>query len=186
MPARQLPERPSLDQYRKQAKERARVDGVALTQAQFAIAREHGFDSWPKFAKHIETLRIRREVASLTDPVAAFMKAATAPREAHASGTIEEAELILAALSGRGGRHDLHRGHSRGRTARPRIQLARSPSSVTVKAGPLDCDALTYLCFSPCLGLDKSRSATRLSGPREALLDAGASANTGWCAEPSI
>src|SRR5688572_18399009 len=27
-----------------------------LAQAQFAIAREHGFASWPKFARHLEEL----------------------------------------------------------------------------------------------------------------------------------
>src|SRR3981081_1625854 len=28
----------------------------ALTSAQFVIARSHGFESWPKFVKHIEAL----------------------------------------------------------------------------------------------------------------------------------
>ena len=36
--------------------------------------------------------------------------------------------------------------------------LARDPSSVHAKSGPLDCDALTYLCFSRYLRLDLRRS----------------------------
>ena len=65
-----LPICPNLDQYRTQAKEllaacdagdpeslarvtdnRSRSDGPLLSDAQLALAREHGFDSWPKF-KH--------------------------------------------------------------------------------------------------------------------------------------
>jgi hypothetical protein len=61
MDARELPARPSLEQYKKQAKDLVKIKrqpGVRLTlaNAQFAIAREHGFESWPKFAKHIEAL----------------------------------------------------------------------------------------------------------------------------------
>ena len=69
---------------------------VALADAQFVIAREHGFDSWPKFAKHIETLTITRDVEALTDPVAAFFEAAGPPRAGHSSGTLERAEAIRA------------------------------------------------------------------------------------------
>src|SRR5438094_7237301 len=85
MPARELPDRPNLDQYKKQAKElvKAAKAGDArafalmrehhprlthasddelrrrrftLADAQLVVARWHGFESWPKFAKHIETI----------------------------------------------------------------------------------------------------------------------------------
>ena len=79
MAARNLPARPSLEQYRKQAKElvkafasgdRAAIDRVRqhhprftkargrlpLADAQLVIAREHGLESWPKFTKHLEAL----------------------------------------------------------------------------------------------------------------------------------
>ena len=57
--------------------------------------------------------------------------------------------------------------------------LARNPSSATAKGGPLGWDALTYLCFSRYLTLDRTRSDGFFSTAR-ALLDAGASPNTGW------
>src|SRR5689334_8512224 len=38
----------------KQAAERR--TRCLLADAQFFVAREHGFDSWPKFAAHVETL----------------------------------------------------------------------------------------------------------------------------------
>src|SRR5438876_6692473 len=112
MPARKLPVRPDLDQYKKQAKELLAAcksgDAVALARvavhhrgsrltladAQFVIAREHGFDSWPKFSRHIEQLVLARTVAAITDPVAAFLEAAGGPRYGFASGTLEQAELI--------------------------------------------------------------------------------------------
>src|ERR1700682_2274882 len=86
MPAQELPARPNLDQYKKRAKElvKAAKAGEArafalmrehhprlkkasddeLRRAKFALAdaqllitaRWHGFASWPKFAKHIETI----------------------------------------------------------------------------------------------------------------------------------
>jgi ankyrin repeat protein len=60
-----------------------------------------------------------------------------------------------------------------------RAFLSREPKSATAKGGPHDWDALTYLCFSRYLRLDKARSDAfvRTAG---ILLDAGASANTGW------
>ncbi len=80
-----LPPRPSLEQYKKQAKDIIKlgksgdpevvqriekyhprcgqllISGTlssqfALSDAQLVIAREHGFESWPKFAKHVEEL----------------------------------------------------------------------------------------------------------------------------------
>ena len=75
---RSLPPRPSLGQLRKQAKElirqfragddavleRFRAQGVprnfgrvSLADAQFVLAREHGFDSWPKLKRHIESVQ---------------------------------------------------------------------------------------------------------------------------------
>jgi ankyrin repeat protein len=82
---RELPPHPSLEQYRKQAKDlikswklgdseavqriatyhprwrnapvsETRNSRFTVADAQLVIAREHGFESWPKFAKHIEGL----------------------------------------------------------------------------------------------------------------------------------
>src|ERR1700759_2430530 len=107
MPDRELPARPNLEQYKKQAKDLAKDCGlgvtdalarvrtyhprfsqtgeesretrVALTDAQLVIAREHGFESWPRFAAHITTANLERSLASINDPVAAFILAACVP-----------------------------------------------------------------------------------------------------------
>ena len=57
----QLPVRPSLEQLRKRAKEklkdlRAGDPAATLSDAQFAIAREYGFESWPKLVHHVESV----------------------------------------------------------------------------------------------------------------------------------
>jgi ankyrin repeat protein len=61
-PRRRLPERPSLEQLRKQAKEhldtlRAADPSMKLADAQHALAQEYGFDSWPTLVHHIESLQ---------------------------------------------------------------------------------------------------------------------------------
>lgn len=91
----ELPARPSLEQYKKQAKELVRgvaarnldaldsvrrwhprfrksaddrIAAITLTDAQLILARSHAFPSWPKFAAHLETLATLR---ALEDPSAA-------------------------------------------------------------------------------------------------------------------
>ena len=61
-PRRHLPERPSLEQLRKQAREhlhalRAANPSVNLAAAQHALAREYGFESWPKLVHHVESMQ---------------------------------------------------------------------------------------------------------------------------------
>jgi hypothetical protein len=85
MPARDLPARPNLEQYRKQAKDLLkqwrRGDNEALRRlrehhphppvqplladAQLVVAREHGIESWPRFVKTIETASGRLSSASV-------------------------------------------------------------------------------------------------------------------------
>ena len=53
-----LPARPSLEQLRKQAKDRlASMPDAKLADAQFALARDYGFDSWPKLVRHVDGLQ---------------------------------------------------------------------------------------------------------------------------------
>lgn len=99
MDAKQLPARPSLEQFRKQAKElvkeRSSPEAIrrikrghprltklteaqiaeakfSLADAQWVIAREHAFESWPKFSKHIQGL-VKKD-----SPVSRFELAADA------------------------------------------------------------------------------------------------------------
>jgi ankyrin repeat protein len=219
MDAKSLPARPSLEQYKKQAKElvklfRAaqsrkssnsealpseiiqRVKGhhprfarlpnediarekIALADAQFVIAREHGFESWPKFAKQVEALEEANFAASVSEPIEAFLVAASVPRDtSHSSGTLDRAEAILAAHPAVA-MANIYTATILGDAAGVQKFLALDAHDATAKGGPYGWDALTYLCFSRYLRLDRAKSDTFVAAAR-ALLDAGADANTGW------
>ena len=75
---RRLPERPSLEQLRKQAKEhldtlRAADPSVNLAAAQHALAREYGFESWPKLVHHVESMQPARLRSIALDSVSMKM-----------------------------------------------------------------------------------------------------------------
>ena len=71
-----LPARPSLEQLRKQAKDRlASMPEAKLADAQFALAHDYGFDSWPKLVRHVEALQspaIAQHDCMAHDMVAAY------------------------------------------------------------------------------------------------------------------
>jgi hypothetical protein len=82
-----LPERPSLDHLRKQAKQRKRDRRIGLSRAQFELAREYGFESWPKLVHHVQASRLHgieralvlADTSSLTGFLSADRAAATTP-----------------------------------------------------------------------------------------------------------
>jgi len=116
---------------------------------------------------------------STTDPVTDFIIAACVPRDAsHASGELGEADAILATHP-EVATADIHCAAILADEVGVRRFLAEDPANATAKGGPHGWDALTHLCFSRYLRLDPSRSA-RFVSAATALLDAGASANTGW------
>lgn len=226
MPHRSLPDRPNLEQYRKQAKEllrdfragepvaetrvsthhprvrnltseqsreqvskqphkqskgqgRKQAQVLTLADAQLVIAREHGYPSWTEFAKHIETLRIIRSIEELDDPHNTFIEVACVDRHGwHSGGTLDHAEMILARYPNVAAA-SIFSSAVLGNEAAVRDWLKRDPSLATAKGGPHTWDALTYLCFSRYLRIDKDRSASFVICTR-ALLEAGANANTGW------
>lgn len=85
----ELPSRPSLEQLRKQAKERrGATPGATLADAQFALAREYGFESWPKLVRHVEALA-RPEVEQ-QDRIARDMVAAYRDRDEAAAARLND------------------------------------------------------------------------------------------------
>jgi len=214
METKPLSARPSLEQYKKQAKELVKsfrseqslkssgsqaIQRVkkhhprfadlpdeqiastrfALADAQFVIAIEHGFESWPKFAKHVEEVANATFAAAVSDPVGAFIEAACVPRDSmHSSGTLERAEAILAAHP-EVASSNIYTTAILGDVVGVRRSLALDARNAAAKGGPYGWDALTHLCFSRYLRLERARSKGFLAAAK-ALLDAGASANTGW------
>ena len=208
MDPKSLPARPSLEQYKKQAKDLLKayrsadvetiqrvkrnhprfeklaehshvlplgfdISKFALADAQLVIAREHGFESWPKFAKRIDV--INSEAAARVNPIAAFIEAAIW------HGTLEAAEAILAAHPGIA-RTSIHVAAILGDDAAVRRFIAADPRNITKKEAPYEGDAVVYLCLSKYLRLEPARSAGFLRAAT-ALLDAGADPNTGFTAK---
>jgi len=114
-----------------------------------------------------------------SDPLASFIEAACVPLDSgHASGTLERAEAILAAHPGIAS-SSVHAAAILGDDAGVRRFIELDAGNATAKGGPHDWDALTHLCFSRYLRLDRTRSDGFVRSAK-ALLDAGASANTGF------
>jgi ankyrin repeat protein len=113
------------------------------------------------------------------DPVAAFIRAASVPLDAaHVSGTLDEATALLAAHPDLPAR-SIYAAAALGDEAAVKRFLAQRPEYASAKGGPHGWDALTYVCFSRYLRLDPARS-DGLVRTATALLEAGASASTGW------
>jgi ankyrin repeat protein len=202
MEPKPLPTRPSLEQYKKQAKELLKayrsadpesirraarnhprfeklaepefdISKFAFADAQLVIAREHGFESWPKFSKQIEV--INSQMAAQSDPLAAFIEAAIW------HGTLDAATAILAAHP-EIARTSIHAAAILGDDATVRRFISLDPGNATRKERPFDGDALVYLCLSKYLRLDPARAPAFLRAAT-ALLDAGADPNTGFVAK---
>ena len=206
MPDRILPARPNLEQYKKQAKELAhdcaaglpaalarlrrhhhhhrdvKADlscPIALADAQLVIAREHNFASWPQLASHIQKVAMIRSMESLPDPANAFIEVASVDLHGwHDSGTTDYAEMILARYP-KVATANIYAAAVLGDEATVRDFITHDGSLATSKGGPHDWDALTYLCFSRYLRLDKSRSDA-FTATAQLLLGAGADANACW------
>ncbi|MDQ6633481.1 MAG: ankyrin repeat domain-containing protein [Gemmatimonadota bacterium] len=114
-----------------------------------------------------------------SEPLAEFIKFACVPRDAwHQSGTLERAESIRAAHPDVA-TADIRAAAILGDDATVRRFIEADRTSATSKGGPYGWDALTHLCFSRYLRLDRTRS-DGIVRAAEALLDAGASPNTGF------
>jgi len=105
-----------------------------------------------------------------------FIVAASAPRSAHPTGTLDDADAILASHP-EVAAADIYVVAILGDHVGVRRLLAHERGRATAKGGPYGWDALTYLCFSRYLRLRGSDGFVRAA---EALLDAGTDPNTGF------
>jgi ankyrin repeat protein len=111
--------------------------------------------------------------------IAEFITAACVPLDGgHATGTLDEANAILAAHP-EVATASIHTAAIVGDDDTVRRFLALDAGNATAIGGPRRWDALTHLCFSRYLRLDRARSDGFVRAAA-ALLDAGASANSGW------
>lgn len=114
-----------------------------------------------------------------SDSYDAFIIASVVPRNAaHVSGDLSRSRSLLSAHPELA-RRDIYTASIVGDHEAVRDFVARDAALATARGGPNAWDALTYLCFSRYLRLERERSDDFVRAAT-ALLDAGASANSGF------
>jgi len=120
--------------------------------------------------------------------LADFLVAASASRGpgsgGHASGTLDRANELLAAHPSIAG-NTIYAAAVLGDETAIRHFISVDKGNATIKGGPYEWDALTWLCFSKYLRLDPARSDAFIRSAA-ALLEAGADANTGFYEDPHL
>ena len=186
MTARQLPERPSIDQLKHQAKDLLRAarahdaDALArfrtlpafarqsdadlsraslgLHDAQSVIAREYGLDSWNALRERVEELTL--EFGAATD---GFIEAAT-------DGRADRAERLLA-LYPAIARANVYAALVLGDRDTVERRLAERPGLATERGGPRGWEPLHYVCYTSVGARSGSREAGLVAIARR-LIDA--------------
>jgi ankyrin repeat protein/uncharacterized glyoxalase superfamily protein PhnB len=193
MSTKQLPSRPSLDHLKHQAKdllqafqagspeaiqriktshpefanateEEIRAAKFALSDAQLVIAREYGFESWPKLKTHVDA------VAQGDDPkVAAFLQAACGGNQMEANRLLGETPSLSQA--------NIYTAAMLGEADVVERMLKKEPALATRKGGPKEWDALLYLSHSH-FHRENERRADGIIRAAKSLLAHGADPNT--------
>lgn len=163
--ARSLPARPDLRFLKDEAKRRRKAaEFGSLAEAQFTIAREHGFGSWPQLSTYVQTRRL-----DIAGRAAALVRAARSS-DVRTAMTLLAAEPDLA-------RHDLATACVTGESAVVARILARQPAAATTPTGPDGLPPILYAAFSRLLRAEPDR-APGIRRVVRLLLESGADPNT--------
>jgi len=164
---RSLPARPDLRRLRDEAKARRRGgEFPTLALAQLAIAREHGFASWPRLKTQVEALTLE-----------AGERAEALVRSA-CSSDVRRARALLQVDPPLAG-HDLACACVSGEAAEVARRLRREPGLARTAVAPLGREPILYACFSRLLRTEPERAAGIRAVVR-LLLDAGADPNAAF------
>jgi Ankyrin repeats (3 copies) len=195
-----LPERPNLEHYRRLAKELVKVhkadaigewvkrwmdrskDEIAdfarrrlsarctLADAQFVVARSHGFESWPKFSKHLEALARKSPVSRFEEAADAIVGGDIATLRRLLS---EDSKLVRATSTREHGSTLLHYVSANGvesyrqKTPRNIVEIAE----ILLRAGAeIDATANVYGGGCTTLALAATSVHPERAGVQEALL----------------
>jgi hypothetical protein len=162
-----LPERPNLEQLKKQAREAAKASGIKLSEAQFHVAQGYGFASWPKLKQHVELVEsYSREPDVLAGDD--FLSLACLGYGQDDAARWERATEMLMNDPSIASRDTWH-------AAACANAAAIVPAEASLQHEPFGWEPLLYLCFSR---VPMSEAATVATA--NALLDAGADPNAGF------
>jgi ankyrin repeat protein len=196
-----LPDDPSFEQLRKQAKDlrdqaRAGVPGAldlvgahhpagahapSLAGAQLVVARRHGFPSWAALKRHVETIRRYRRVPDQVDTAASpadeflLLACLRYGRDDNPARWQRAAELLAARPELT--RASVHAAAAAADTEALTALLAADPSLATAEGGPFGWAPILYQAYArhdPAITPQATVRAARL------LLDNGADPNAGY------
>jgi hypothetical protein len=201
LPAVPLPDNPSLEQLRKQAKDlrdlaRAGVSGalalvaahhpdgahpVGLAGAQLVVARHYGFTSWSRLKRHLEIIeryrRVPDEVAEPATPADRFLALACLRYGGDdVPARWERAAHLLADQPGIA-RSSIHAAAAAADEAGVRALLQDDPALAGHEGGPYGWEPLLYLMYARH---DLAVSEAATLGTARLLLDHGADPNAGY------
>lgn len=213
MPTRPLPDNPSLESLRKQAKAlrrdfgtaasgaaRALVaefdpraieagDGLTLAGAQRVIARSYGFASWPRLHEHVE---VRQRFTRFPEPLGELppdpgpddLLQLACLNYTHDSEMAFVRARELLITTPELATANVHTMAATGAVDAITTLLAEDPTAARRTGGPFGWEPLGYLCYSRIGDVGDGRSALATA---RALLAAGADPNTGflWQGMPS-
>ena len=191
MTTSQFPERPNLEQLKKQAKDllasareknpaalarfralpalAAKTDAelaalhLALHDAQSAVARELGFPSWNALRERVEELTLKFDEA-----VAEFARGSIDRRLARAQRLLDLYPQMIAA--------DFYAAVAFGDAAAVRGHLEKNPALATQKGGPLKWEPILYVAHSRWA----EKNSAGLVAVARLLLERGADPNTSY------
>ena len=174
-----LPEEPSLEQLRNQAKDLRDASAVPLWEAQLAVARRYGFTSWTRLKRHVEIVtrysrfpdRVRTDNAADT-----FLRLACLSYADDEPARWEEARRILGRDPGIAA-GNVHVAAATADAGELRRILAADPAAARREGGPFRWEPLFYLAYArhdPLVPADAALDAARV------LLAAGADPNAGY------
>jgi Ankyrin repeats (many copies) len=179
VPTAELPERPSLEQLRKQAKELRDSSGLALWEAQLAVARQYGFASWTRLKRHVELVtrysRFPERVSTDTEPDT-FLRLACLSYYDDEPGQWEQARHLLERDPGIA-EGNVYVAAATADAGALRRVLAADPGAASREGGPFRWEPLCYLAYArhnPEISLEATLETARL------LLDAEADPNAGY------
>jgi ankyrin repeat protein len=174
-----LPEQPSIEQLRNQAKDLRRTSGIPLWEAQLTVARRYGFTSWARLKQHVELLtrysRFPERVATDSD-AGTFLRLACLSYYDDEPGRWEQARRILERAPGLAD-GDVYVAAATADAGALRRVLAADPGAARREGGPFRWEPLCYLAYArhdPGISLAATLESARL------LLDAGADPNSGY------
>jgi ankyrin repeat protein len=201
MPTIPLPEEPSLEQLKKQAKDLLKAvrsgnpDSLAfaaeqhpgdlpspftLSAAQLVTARLYGFPSWPRLRRHLDVVaryqRVPDRVPESADPAAEFLRLTCLNYGKDDPARWRQACALLAEHP-EIGEAGIHAAAATANVTEVRRLLAADPELARAEGGPFDWQPLFYLAYARH---DPDIDAEPVLGTARALLDAGADPNAGY------